>query len=137
VVIELNMLLDNQQKLLRRLIGENIEFITTFTDNLGRIKADAGQIEQVIMNLVVNARDAMPRGGMPRGGKLIIETANVELDKEYSKGHISVVPGPYVMFAITDTGVGMDRETQSKIFEPFFTTKEMGRGTGLGLSTVY
>ena len=126
------MLLDNQQKLLRRLIGENIEFITTFTDNLGRIKADAGQIEQVIMNLVVNARDAMPRGG-----KLIIETANVELDKEYSKGHISVVPGPYVMFAITDTGVGMDRETQSKIFEPFFTTKEMGRGTGLGLSTVY
>ncbi len=131
-VIELNRLLDNQQKLLRRLIGENIEFITTFTDNLGRIKADAGQIEQVIMNLVVNARDAMPRGG-----KLIIETANVELDKEYSKGHISVVPGQYVMLAITDTGVGMDKKTQRKIFEPFFTTKEMGRGTGLGLSTVY
>ncbi len=131
-VIELNRLLDNQQKLLRRLIGENIEFITTFADNLGRVKADAGQLEQVIMNLVVNAKDAMPEGG-----KLIIETANVELDEEYSKGHISVVPGKYVMLAITDTGVGMDKETQMKIFEPFFTTKEMGRGTGLGLSTVY
>ncbi|MEC4684422.1 MAG: PAS domain S-box protein [Nitrospirota bacterium] len=131
-VIELNRLLDDQQKLLRRLIGENIEFITTFADNLGRVKADPGQIEQVIMNLAVNARDAMPRGG-----KLIIETSNVELDKEYSKGHISVVPGKYVMLAITDTGVGMDKETRGKIFEPFFTTKELGRGTGLGLSTVY
>lgn len=131
-VIELNRLVDNQQKLLRRLIGENIDFITTLADDLGRVKADVGQIEQVIMNLVVNARDAMPEGG-----KLVIETANVELDREYSKGHISVEPGKYVMLAITDTGVGMDKETQMKIFEPFFTTKEMGRGTGLGLSTVY
>ncbi|GBE27945.1 blue-light-activated protein [bacterium BMS3Bbin03] len=131
-VLDLNRLLSNQQKLLRRLIGEDIEFVTAFADDLGRVKVDAGQIEQVVMNLVVNAKDAMPRGG-----KLIIETANVRLDEDYSKGHLSVVPGPYVMLAITDTGTGMNKETQTKIFEPFYTTKEMGRGTGLGLSTVY
>ncbi len=131
-VLDLNRLLDSQQGLLKRLLGEDIELLTVFSEDLGLVKADAGQIEQVVMNLAVNARDAMPDGG-----ELIIETANVELDEEYGRLHAGVVPGPYVVLAVTDTGTGMDKETQSKIFEPFFSTKEMGRGTGLGLSTVY
>ncbi len=128
----LNEVVANMEKMLRRLIGEDIEFNTILDRNLGSIKADPGQIEQVIMNLAVNARDAMPNGG-----RLVIETSNVELDESYAQQRIEVEPGPYVVLAITDTGVGMDKETQARVFEPFFTTKEQGKGTGLGLATIY
>ena len=130
--LDLNAIVVNMDKLLRRLIDDNIEMITRVRDDLGKVKADPAQVEQVIMNLVVNARDAMPSGG-----RLLLETCNVDLNAAYADEHVSVKPGRYVMLAVSDTGVGMAAETVAHIFEPFYTTKESGRGTGLGLSTVY
>ena len=131
-VVNLNDAIDGMRKMLPRLLGEDIEFVTTCAPSLGRIRVDPSHVEQVIMNLAVNARDAMPTGG-----KLTIETANVELDETFALGHHGVTAGPYVMVAVSDTGTGMDKATQARIFEPFFTTKEQGKGTGLGLSTVF
>jgi two-component system cell cycle sensor histidine kinase/response regulator CckA len=131
-VINLNEILVNLDSLLRRLIGEDIEVLSAPARDLGSVKADPGQIEQVVMNLALNSRDAMPTGG-----KLTIETANANLDETYARDRQPVVPGRYVMLAVSDTGEGMSTETQSRIFEPFYTTKEVGKGTGLGLSMVY
>jgi two-component system cell cycle sensor histidine kinase/response regulator CckA len=131
-VLSINTLVNNMEKLLRRLIGEDIELVTIIDPEVGAVRADKGQMEQIIMNLAVNARDAMPQGG-----KLTIETADVFLDETYGRGHLDVEPGPYVMLAVSDNGEGMDVATQSHIFEPFFTTKMIGQGTGLGLATVY
>jgi PAS domain S-box-containing protein len=131
-VIDLNAIVTDMDKMLRRLIGEDVDLITRIDADLGLVKADPSQIEQIIMNLSVNARDAMPQGG-----KMIIETANASLDEAYAQSHAGVSPGPYVMLAVTDSGMGMDAETVAHIFEPFFTTKESGKGTGLGLPMIY
>ncbi|NQS97594.1 MAG: PAS domain S-box protein, partial [candidate division Zixibacteria bacterium] len=131
-VIDLSSVISNMDKMLRRIIGENIDLRTILEPNLWKVKVDPGQIEQVIVNLAVNARDAMMSGG-----KLTIELANVELDEMYTKTHVGASPGPHVMIAISDTGIGMTEEVKEHIFDPFFTTKEIGRGTGLGLPTVY
>ena len=131
-VLDLNALVANVDKMLRRLIREDVELVTVFGPKLGRIKADPTQLEQVLLNLVVNARDAMPEGG-----KIVIETANKELDEAYAQRHVAVTPGRHVMLAVTDTGCGIDPGILKHIFEPFYTTKEQGKGTGLGLSTVY
>ena len=130
-VLDLNVLLQNLNKILRRTIGEDIELVSVLADDPGRVKADPGQIEQVIMNLVVNARDAMPSGG-----KITITTANVEWNERDVSSHIGAAPGRYVEFSVSDTGIGMAPEVKEHIFEPFFTTKEEGKGTGLGLSVV-
>ena len=131
-VVNVNSIVEEMGKLLPRLIGEDIELVIRKDEELGTIRADASQMEQVLMNLAVNARDAMPNGG-----KLVIETANTDLDHGYTLTHPLMKPGPYVQLVVTDSGTGMDAETQAHIFEPFFTTKEKGKGTGLGLATVY
>jgi PAS domain S-box-containing protein len=130
--LDVNALVRDLEPMLHRLKGENVEWRTVLAADAGTVRVDPGQLEQVIVNLVVNARDAMPNGGL-----LMIETANAELDAQYAQGHVAALPGPYVQIAISDTGTGMDAETRSHLFEPFFTTKGPGKGTGLGLATVY
>jgi PAS domain S-box-containing protein len=131
-VLDLNVVVAEMDKMLRRLIGEHIALVTVLSPDLGRVRADPNQIEQVLVNLAVNARDAMADGG-----KLTIATANVELDETFAQAHLGSVPGPYSMITVTDTGTGMDATVRAHLFEPFFTTKEVGKGTGLGLATVY
>ncbi len=130
--VDLNEVIDDMSKMLRNLIAEDIEVVTVLDPKLGSVVADPGGLEQVILNLAVNARDAMPGGG-----KLVIKTANVEADEAFISQHIDLTPGPYVMLCVSDTGTGMDAETMSHLFEPFYTTKGGEKGTGLGLSTVY
>ena len=131
-ILDLNVIISDLERMLRRLIGEDIDLITVLNPALDPVKIDPVQVEQIITNLVINARDAMPGGG-----RIVIETANVELDESFTFHHVDVHPGSYVVLAVSDTGIGMDAETLSHIFEPFFSTKEEGRGTGLGLSSVY
>ena len=131
-VLDLNRLLSNLNKMLRRVIGEDIELVSQLAEGLGKVKSDPGQIEQIIVNLTVNARDAMPGGG-----RMVLETANVELNEDYARTHVHVSPGRYVMLSVSDTGKGMTPEVMEHIFEPFFTTKGEGKGTGLGLFMVY
>jgi CheY-like chemotaxis protein len=131
-ILELNSIVANVEKMLRRVIGEDIDLKTVLAPDLWSVRADAGQLEQVIVNLTVNARDAMPNGGA-----ITVETENVTFGEEYPLTDPRVKPGAYVVLALSDTGGGMDSETQVRVFEPFFTTKEPGKGTGLGLATVY
>ena len=131
-VVDVNAIVSDMERLLRPLIGESVEFTTSLAPDAAHTRADAGQLEQVLMNLVVNAKDAIPSGG-----KLAIETENIFVDENHRRGQTFIRPGNYVLLTVRDTGSGMDKETQSRIFEPFFTTKEKGKGTGLGLSTVY
>jgi two-component system, cell cycle sensor histidine kinase and response regulator CckA len=130
--LDLNHVVSEMDSLLRRIIGEDIEFVTALAEDLGPVLADPGQLEQVVMNLVVNARDALPGGG-----KVTLETAEVHLDDDYARDHPDIAPGPHALLSITDNGVGMTEEEQTRAFDPFFTTKEVGKGTGLGLATVY
>jgi two-component system cell cycle sensor histidine kinase/response regulator CckA len=131
-IVDLNALVADMGHMLRRLIGEHIQLATALAPSLARVRADASQLEQVILNLAINARDAMATGG-----RLSIETANVDIDDSYGQSHVGVQPGKYVMLAVSDTGTGMDDETKAHLFEPFFTTKDRTKGTGLGLATVY
>jgi len=131
-LVDINTLVKQLERLLRRLINEDVELVTALAPDLHRVTVDPASVEQILVNLALNARDAMPIGG-----RLTIETANVELDDTYAVTHVSMKPGPYVMLAVSDTGHGMDAETRARVFEPFFTTKEQGRGSGLGLATVY
>ena len=131
-VLDLNAVVTDMSSMLCRLIGEDVELVTDLAPELGMVKADPGQVEQILMNLVVNARDAMPQGGT-----VTIETRDVVFDESYASQHVPVLPGEYTMLAVSDNGTGMDQATQSRVFEPFFTTKPKGKGTGLGLSTVY
>ncbi len=131
-VLDLNQAIWETHKLLRRLVPANIDVVPVLAPNIGQVKVDPGQVQQILINLVVNARDAMPEGG-----KVVIETANADLDEEYTSQHVGLRPGSYVLLSVSDTGCGMDAETRSHIFEPFFTTKQPGKGTGLGLSTIY
>lgn len=131
-ILDLNSVVSELGKMLPKLLGEDIEYITRLNDPLQRVKVDRGQLEQIIVNLAVNARDAMPKGG-----RLVIETRDVHLDEKFAAQNPPTIPGEYVQLVIADTGVGMDSETKARIFEPFFTTKERGKGTGLGLATVY
>ena len=131
-VLDLGALVTDMAKMLRRIVGEEIQMLVRTQEGLGGVKADLGQMEQVVLNLVVNARDAMPEGG-----RLIIETENVELGELYAGEHVAAKPGAYILLAVSDTGIGMDEETKSRIFEPFYTTKGSDKGTGLGLATVY
>jgi two-component system, cell cycle sensor histidine kinase and response regulator CckA len=131
-VVNVNSVVQQSERMLRRLIGEDIELVFLLKDRVGNIKVDPGHLEQAIINLAVNSRDAMPLGG-----RLTIETANVHLDENYARSHVGVKAGEFVMIAVSDNGTGMDAETRKHIFEPFFTTKEKGKGTGLGLATVY
>ena len=131
-VINVNTVITQTEKMLRRLIGEDIELVLHLAGDAGNIKADPNHIEQAIVNLAVNSRDAMPDGG-----RITIETANTSLDEHYARTHLGVKPGEFVMIAVSDNGHGMDAATRQHVFEPFFTTKERGKGTGLGLATVY
>ena len=131
-VVELNAGIHDVEPILRRLIGEDLRLVFNLDPAAGAVMADPGQLDQIVVNLVVNARDAMPDGGT-----ISIETGNLEFDEPYAIEHFEVTPGPYVMLAVSDTGLGMDRETRAHIYEPFFTTKDVGKGTGLGLATTY
>jgi CheY-like chemotaxis protein len=131
-VLDLNAAVDGLEPMVRKLIGENMRLVIKLGDDAGHIRADAGQLDQILVNLVVNARDAMPDGGT-----VTIETGNEMVDERYAVEHFDARPGPYVLLVVSDTGVGMDRAMRERIFEPFFTTKQLGKGTGLGLATAY